>query len=307
MPPALPARVHAPGRAPRRAAARSAHHLRALLVAGLGQVDLHDAAHHRRGRRQHDHPVAEVHRLVHVVGDDHHRDAELVAQGQHQVLQVHAGLGVHGGEGLVHQQQLRLIGERPGNRDALLHAARQFAGMCLAAAGESHRVQGTECQRAGTGPVDALGAQRQRHVAGDRQPRQQRASVVLEHQPHLLGRLPRHRLAGHLHASGARAQQPGDDAQHGGLAGARGPDDRHHLAACHVEVDAGQGNVVALVGYIGLLDSLNLHNGFGHDVSCRFAAGSRRRCVSRRSAARKPRLSTMPSAASSTMPAHICA
>ena len=43
-----------------------------------------------------------------------------------QVLQVGAGLRVDRGERLVHQQDLGLVGQRAGDRHALLHAAREL-------------------------------------------------------------------------------------------------------------------------------------------------------------------------------------
>ena len=42
---------------------------------------------------------------------------------QDQILEVAAGLGVDRRERLVHQEDLRLVGEGAGDRDALLHPA----------------------------------------------------------------------------------------------------------------------------------------------------------------------------------------
>jgi hypothetical protein len=59
--------------------------------------------------------------------EEHHRP--LLAPDRHQ-LDLHqlAGLGVEAGEGLVHQQDLGLDRQRPGERHPLAHAARELPG-----------------------------------------------------------------------------------------------------------------------------------------------------------------------------------
>ena len=73
--------------------------------------------------------LPQVDRLVDVVGDEQDGDAERCHSVADQVLQVGPGLCVDGGERLVHQQHARLVGERAGDRDALLHAAGELPGM----------------------------------------------------------------------------------------------------------------------------------------------------------------------------------
>ena len=67
------------------------------------------------------HAVAEVEGFVEVMGDQQHGD--LVAGGQlhQQVLQLHAGEGVHRAEGLVEQQYLRFAVQGAG---CLLYTSR---------------------------------------------------------------------------------------------------------------------------------------------------------------------------------------
>ena len=87
------------------------------------------------------HPLAEVDRLVDVVGDEQDGDAELAATAADEILQVGAGLRVDGGERLVHQQHLRLVRDGAGDRHALLHAAGELPRVGLARVGETDRVQ----------------------------------------------------------------------------------------------------------------------------------------------------------------------
>src|SRR5204863_3951336 len=50
---------------------------------------------------------------------------------QEIVLQRPPGLRVERAERLVHQQDFRIGGERPGDRDALLHAAREYVRIAI--------------------------------------------------------------------------------------------------------------------------------------------------------------------------------
>ena len=90
-----------------------------------------------------------------------HRAAEVVEQlglvGHHQYG--HAAIGVHGGEelhdlvgragvqvagGLVGQEHIRLVDQRPGDRDTLLLTAGELIGAVVGAIGESDRLQGRQ-------------------------------------------------------------------------------------------------------------------------------------------------------------------
>ena len=72
--------------------------------------------------------------------------------------------------------------------------------------------------------------------------------VVLEHHADVaLERRPaRDRLALEKDLARGRGKEPGDQAERGGLAAARGPEQRHELAFAHLEVDAGDGDGPAI-------------------------------------------------------------
>src|SRR5688572_12950680 len=105
--------------------------LRVDLVARVRQVDAQHLANLRRRRGEHDDAVGHVDRLVDVVGHEQHGHAVLLADAQDEVLEVAARLRVDRRERLVHEQDLRLVGERPGDRHALLHAAGQLPGIAV--------------------------------------------------------------------------------------------------------------------------------------------------------------------------------
>ena len=58
-----------------------------------------------------------------VVGDEDRGELPPLPELQHQGLELHARQRVHGAEGLVEQQHLRIGGKRPRDGDTLLHAA----------------------------------------------------------------------------------------------------------------------------------------------------------------------------------------
>ena len=95
-------------------------------LARPGQVDadlLQDAA---RPRAHHQDAVGEENGLVHVVGDEHHGLRRLREDDGNLALQLLPGDGVERAKRLIEQQHVGIKRERPGEADALLHAAGQF-------------------------------------------------------------------------------------------------------------------------------------------------------------------------------------
>ena len=118
---------------------------------GVDEVERADERRHERGRREvvdlrgradlldpalaHDHdPVGQRERLLLVVGDVDRGDPELALDRPDLLAQDDPDLGVERRQRLVEEQDLRLDGERAGERDALLLAARQLPRVAVAAA-----------------------------------------------------------------------------------------------------------------------------------------------------------------------------
>ena len=76
-------------------------------------------------------PVAELDRLVDVVGHEGDGLAELGLQAQELLLQPVAHDGVDGAERLVHQHHRRVRRQGPGHADALLLASRELCGVAV--------------------------------------------------------------------------------------------------------------------------------------------------------------------------------
>ena len=106
------------------------------LVDGLGVGELLDVAvEHDRDA------VAHGHRLFLVVGDEDEGDAELALEQLELDLHLLAQLAVERAERLVEEQHAGPVDERPGERDALLLAARQLPRLAVRELGHLDHVE----------------------------------------------------------------------------------------------------------------------------------------------------------------------
>ena len=196
----------------------------------LGRVDLleHAVADHR-------HAGAERHRLDLVVGDVHDRGAELLVEPGQLGPHLHPQLGVEVGQGLVHQEGLRLADHGPPDGHPLALAAGQLGRL----AGQVVE-QGQDLG----GPVDApadhrLGGPAQAHAEADvlldGHVGVQR--VVLEHHRDVavLGLHVGHHPVADGDLAVGDLVEPGDHAQDRGLAAARRADQHHELAVLDLQ------------------------------------------------------------------------
>ena len=185
-----------------------------------GLLDLAEV-HHRD-------QVGRGHRFRLVVGDVDRRVAERIVQTAHLEAHLLAQIGVEIGQRLVEQQRLRLDDQRAGERDALLLAAGQLAGIALRQRREPRGGEdGVELLLDGRA-VDLAQLEPIDDVLGDRHVRPQR--VALEDHRHVAP-LGRQRLLRRGHDAVAdadlafgRLDEAGDQPQRRGLAAARWPE-----------------------------------------------------------------------------------
>ena len=137
-------------------------------------------------------PIREEDRLIEIMRDEHDGDVDLAPDFQQMRLHAGACLRVECAEGLVHQQNTRLIGERAHNRHPLLHAARQLMRIRFGEFFEPDQLQPLQCLRLGFVVALAVDLEAEHHVLLHGQPREQR--ITLEHHPAITARLG-HRLA----------------------------------------------------------------------------------------------------------------
>ena len=186
----------------------------------------------RPGRWRHDDDaVAEAGRLAHVVGDEQTVRPRSRTSASSSSCEHVAGHRVERPERLVHQQDVGVLGERPGQRDPLAHAARQLVRALVGEAVEVDRARAAPRPVPGARPSARRRAASAARRSGDGQPREQRR--LLEHQRRAARRRRR--------VPAGRLVEPGDEVEERRLAAARGADQAHELARRDVEVDVVEG------------------------------------------------------------------
>ena len=221
-----------------------------------------ELAHERRGRRGvqlrrggdlvepagvHDtHPVGDRQRLLLVVGDEEGGGADVDLDPADLVAQLHPDLGVEGGQRLVEQQHGGLDRERPGQRDPLLLATGELVGVAVLLGAETDQVEHVAGPRPALGARPAPQLEPEGHVVEHRQVGEQ--AVGLEDHPHvaLVRGHPGEVLATDADRPGIRLLQAREDAERGGLAAARGPQEHDELTGVQVQVEPVEGVHVAV-------------------------------------------------------------
>ena len=171
------------------------------------------------------------------MGDEQHGQPVLLPDAGQQLLHVMAGQRIERAERLVHQQHLRPVGERAGDGDALLHAAREFARIGLR---RSRRGRPAADARAAMSrglrrdcPA-ALSANSTLRLRG--QPGQQR--VALEDDAAVEAGRRRSAAPSIAIAPSSWSSRPATIESKRRLAAARRADQRHELVVADVEIDA---------------------------------------------------------------------
>ena len=187
---------------------------------------------------EHQDAVAHQHRFLDIVRhEDDALDGHPALRPQVQEIgaQSLGGQHVQRRKRLIHEQNIRVHHQRPGEAHALPHAARQLArigGLEAVQADEVDRRQGS---LADFRPRHALRLEAQRNIFEHRQPGKQREA--LEHHGDA-GRGAGDRLAHIAQVAGRRLRQPGDQAQQGRLARARPPQQPDDLPLPQLEIHA---------------------------------------------------------------------
>ncbi len=186
----------------------------------------------------HHHGVGQGHGLLLRVRDVDEGQAQFLLPAPQLRAHLHAQEGVERGQGLVEQQHARLGDERARQRHALLLPAGEFARLALGQVAHGDALQQVLRAPVALRPADALHLEAEGHVVQRREVREQ--GEALEHH----GRAAR---GGGQVGDVAVVQQhvaagdrfvPGDHAQRGALAAARGAQQAAVAAARDAQVDA---------------------------------------------------------------------
>ena len=184
-----------------------------------------------------DDAVGDRQRFGLVVGDHDEGGAEPRLQPLQFDLHLFAQMRVERRQRLVEQQHARLADDGAGERDALALAARQFGDAGAELVGQADHVEGFADALCLFGAGQFAQRQAEADIFGDVHMRKQR--VVLEHGVDRPVEGPERGdiAAVEQHLAARRAFEAGDDAQAGGLAAARRPEQGQEFAADDVEID----------------------------------------------------------------------
>src|SRR5262249_26742495 len=204
---------------------------RGIALVEFGIDDRLDAPWPRRHDR---HAIREIDCLLHVVGHEDHGLRRALPDAQQFGLHEAAGLGVERAERLVHQQDLRIEGERARNRGALPHAARQLRGVAVLEAIEPDQVDEGLRPLLAFLPRKSHSLQAVEHIAAHCLPRKQR-EMLKDDAAIRAGRGDR--LALDEDRAGLRREETADEIEQRRLAAAGGSEQRYELTRADVERD----------------------------------------------------------------------
>src|SRR5262245_20213705 len=218
-------------------------------------------------------------RLHEIVRHEHHRAAASLPELEQLVLQQEPRLGVELAQGLVHQDGVHaLVHQRPNDRGALAHAARQLVGIVVLEPPEPDPAQVLEGPGASGLPQHLLQLEGDLHVGQGRAPWQE---VVV------LGDVANARVDA-LHCAPVvedltlgRRREPGEHVEDGRLAAPRGPDQREELPGddleAHVTERGHRLDPRAPAGHEDLVDPPRLERRSAAAGRARLVAGGRQR------------------------------
>ena len=192
-------------------------------------------------RVHHHDAVAQLHGLFLVVGHADHGGAALAQYGPHLGAQLFAKAAVQAGKRLVHEDQVGLRGQGPGQRNALLLSAGELVRIPSVVSFQVNHPQ----RRRHLLLAMPRAAEPEGDVLRDGQVGEQGAFLEHHADAALLRALvharPVHGAPADLYGSGVGRVKPGDQAQGGGFAAATGAQQAEDLARFNVKVDVGDG------------------------------------------------------------------
>ena len=202
-------------------------------MARVRQMDRNVRLDAARTRAEHGHAIGHEDGFIDIVGHEHHRLALGLPDAQQQFLHQNPGLVVQRTEGLVHEQDLGIVGQRTRDRRALLHAARQLLGVVILEPAQAHLGNEVVAALFLNGFAHAFLAQSEADVLRHGQPGEQ--GVALKHHA-AVGAGLLHQFPVQQHLPRRREIQTRNNAQHRRFAAAGGPENGHEIVLPDLEI-----------------------------------------------------------------------
>src|SRR5579883_507952 len=220
-----------------------------VIVARRVESGFYLFAYASRARLQNVDAFAQIDRFLDVVGDEQDRDARRPPNVEEKLLHHHPRLRIERPEGLIHEQDGRLIREASRDRDPLLHPARKRLGQSFREVLESDdlQVHARDLRAVLGGHPGEL--ETESDVLLDGQPRKER--VALKDHP-AIGARAEDRLAVEFDRPGGRLIQAGGTLQQRRLSTARRTDDADQLVRSNIDVDVLQDDQRAVARLVRL-------------------------------------------------------
>ena len=188
-------------------------------------------------RRQQQDARADLDRLLDRMRDEQHREAGVLPELQQLVLHLAPGQRIQCSERLVHQQHVRLHRHAPGDRHALLHAARQHVRIGVDELGQADLVDIGLRPLIGLGRTQpAAGGERKHDILAHRLPGQQLVELLEHH--HAVRPGLGDVVALETDTAFGRLQIAADRLQQRRLAAAGGAEQHEAVGIEHLEIDA---------------------------------------------------------------------
>ena len=169
------------------------------------------------------------------MGDEEHRFARRQPQSFEVEAHLLARQCIERTERLVHQQQRRVVDQRPRDRDPLTHSAGQLERIAVGEILETDLLQHAQRTLLVFARIEAAELDLHEHVFERRAPVEQHRTLEDDAEIRLRAIDD---TAVHAHVACARQVEPRDDAQKRALAASRRTDDRQEFAFVNGEIEA---------------------------------------------------------------------
>ena len=205
--------------------------------------------------RHDENPIAEIHRLLGIMGDHDHRLRLFLPQSLELFLEVLPHLVINRTEGFVHEQNFWITGQSANHRRALFHAAGDLTGIEVFGPVQLRQVEELLQPFLLLLFADFLLLHGEKDIFFDRHPGKE--GKVLKNEAAVRAWLFNY-VAVQQHGSTARLLKSGDNGQQGSFAAPRGSEQADKLPTVDIDADVLENSFGVAVTAVGFADFLKM-------------------------------------------------